>query len=531
MMESACLRHTEIPHTSALFTDFQYHFDKVARYYHHDPHSPASYAAAIEQLDYPDDRRAALVAALRATNRETESLDLLARPGTVAVVTGQQVGLFSGPAYTIYKALTAIKLAARLREQGIPAVPVFWLPTEDHDVAEVNHTFVFGPDQRPVQLSVNAKGGSEKPVGGIAIDGPPVDRLRDVLAPFPYGAEVAALVSAAYPDGVTFGQGFRALLERLLAGRGLLFVNPLEEPLRHLAAPLLRQAVQQDDDLHGQLIERGRQLEAAGYHAQVHVEAKTSLVFLLDGDRRVTLRRQNGDYAPIEKSSGRKYSAAQLMDLAEHLSPNALLRPVMQDYVLPTVAYVGGPAELAYMAQSEVLYRQLLGRMPVMTSRSGFTLADARTAKLITRYELTIPAFFHGEDIVRERVANKLVPPALTDEINEVRKSTSRSVEHLHGELLGFDSTLASAIGKSSAKILYQLAKIEHKVAREALKRNERAAADASAMSGLIYPNKHLQERYYSILPFLARHGVGDLIDTLYQRLKLECPDHQVLVL
>src|ERR1700734_4124936 len=168
MMESACLRHTEIPHTSALFSDFQYHFGRVARFYAHNPHDGRSYAAAAQQLSYPDDRRAALVTALRASNSETASLDLLARPGTVAVVTGQQVGLFSGPAYTIYKALTAVRLAERLTEQGIPAVPMFWLATEDHDVAEVNHTFVFGPDHRPIQLVVDADGAPERSVGAIS---------------------------------------------------------------------------------------------------------------------------------------------------------------------------------------------------------------------------------------------------------------------------------------------------------------------------------------------------------------------------
>jgi bacillithiol synthase len=530
MTESACLRHSEIPHTSQLFSDFQYHFDRVARFYAHDPHDGRSYAAAAKQLAYPDHRRAALVAALRPSNGEEASLDRLAHPGTVAVVTGQQVGLFSGPAYTIYKALTAVRLAARLSEQGIPAVPMFWLATEDHDVAEVNHTFVFGPDHRPVQLNVNANGGSERPVGGISIAAPPVDRLRDVLAGFPYGEEVAELVRAAYPGGATFGAAFRTLLQRLLAGRGLLFVDPLDESVRRLAAPLLEQALRQDEGLHGKLLERGEQLEAAGYHAQVHVEAKTSLVFLLDGERRVALRRQNGEYASKGKSGDRKYSAAELIGCAEHLSPNALLRPVVQDYVLPTVAYVGGPAELAYMAQSEVLYRELLGRMPVMVSRGGFTLLDARTAKLMDRYGLMIPAFFHGDDAVRDRVARKLVPPALTEEFSEVRRTVSQSVERLRDDLSGFDATLAAAAGKSSAKILYQLSKIEHKTARETLKRNERGAADASYMSGLIFPDKHLQERYYSILPFLAKHGVAELMDTLYAHLKLECPDHQVLV-
>jgi bacillithiol synthase len=310
MMESACLRHNQIPHNSALFSDFQYHFDKVARFYAHNPHDSRSYAAAAKQVGYPEDRRAALVAALRGSNAESASLNLLARPGTLAVVTGQQVGLFSGPAYTIYKALTAVRLAAQLSEQGIPAVPMFWLATEDHDVAEVNHTFVFGPDHRPIQLGVDADGAPGRSVGAISIAAPPVDRLREALAGFPRGEEVAEMVREAYPAGVTFGRAFRALLERLLAGRGLLFVDPLDESVRRLAAPLLQETVRQDESLHAKLIERGKALEEAGYHAQVHVEAKTSLVFLLDRERRATLRRQNGEYASKEKQAGdRKYSA------------------------------------------------------------------------------------------------------------------------------------------------------------------------------------------------------------------------------
>jgi len=299
-----------------------------------------------------------------------------------------------------------------------------------------------------------------------------------------------------------------------------------------LAAPLLREAVRQDEVLNTKLIERGQELEAAGYHTQVHVEAKTSLMFLLEDGRRATLRRQNGEYAFKARQSGeRKYSAAELMDHAEQLSPNALLRPVVQDYVLPTIAYVAGPAELAYMAQSQVLYRELLGRMPVMVSRSGFTLLDARTAKLMDRYDLTVPAFFHGENGALEQIAQKLVPPSLTRQFSDARRALSESMDRLRADLTSFDATLGAATNKSMSKIAYQLSKIEGKAARETLKRNERARADASYMSGLIFPDKHLQERYYSILPFLAQHGVADLMAKLYQHVRLECPDHQVLVI
>ncbi len=525
-METACLRHTDIPHTSRLFSDFQYHFDRVAPYYRHVPHDPAAFAAAAREIDFPDDRRAALVAALRARNGESASLELLARPGTVAVVTGQQVGLFTGPAYTIYKALSAARLAAHLTEQGIPAVPVFWLATEDHDFAEVNHCFVFGPDHRPVTLSVGDEAVAERPVGAIPIANPPLEQLRKTLAGFPYGAEVADMVRDAYRPGATFGQAFQALLQRLLAKCGLLFVDPLDQAVRNLAAPVLRRALGDGDGLKNLLLDRNRELEAAGYHAQVHLEQKTSLAFLLEGDRRITLRRQNGDYV----SKDRRYSVSQLIDLAEHLSPNALLRPVVQDYVLPTVAYFGGPAELAYVAQSQVLYEHLLGRMPVMLARSSFTLLDARAAKLMERYGLTIPSFFRGEDAVRDAIGEKLVPPGLLREFEEIQQSTAEALDRLREDLLAFDATLASAADKSRAKMLYQLAKIGHKTARETLKRSERASADAAYMSGLIFPHKHLQERLYSPLPFIAKHGL-ELVDTLYENVSLNCPDHKVLVI
>jgi bacillithiol biosynthesis cysteine-adding enzyme BshC len=524
-METACIRHTEIPHTTRLFSDFQYHFDRVARFYAHPPGDPSSYAAVARQMNYPEDRRSALVAALRPRNPASPSLDLLARSGTVAVVTGQQVGLFSGPAYTIYKALTAARLAAQLNAQGIPAVPVFWLATEDHDFAEVNHTFVFNASHQPISLSVNGSGEAERPVGGIPIAEPPVSRLREALAGFPAGEEIAQMVAEAYRPGTTFGAAFQALVEKLLAKQGLLFVDPLDESIRRMAAPVLRDALRDGAQLQNRLLERNKELEAAGYHAQVHVEAKTSLAFLLEGDRRITLRRQNGDYV----SKDRRYSVSELSDRAEQLSPNALLRPVVQDYVLPTVAYVGGPAELAYMAQSQVLYQDLLGRMPVMLARAAFTVLDARTAKLMDRYRLTLPTFFHGEDGVSGAIAGQLVPAALGRKFDETQKAMVESLDKLRDDLVSFDATLASAANKSRAKMLYQLSKIERKTAREALKRNQRAGEEASYMSGLIYPEKHLQERLYSILPFLAQHGLG-LIDTLCEHVHLDCPDHKVLV-
>jgi bacillithiol biosynthesis cysteine-adding enzyme BshC len=515
-MESACLRHTELPNTSRLFADYLYHHDRVAPFYSVNGHRP----------EFPPERRAALVAALREQNGDSESLDRLAQPGTVAYVTGQQVGLFSGPAYTIYKALTAVRLAEDSIKRGIPAVPVFWLATEDHDFAEVNHAWTFDTESRPVPLTVNGVQETEQPVGNISIAHWPIEQLRAAMTGLTYADEVMTAVEQSYEPGVTMGRAFLELLRRLLSKYGLLFVDPLHPAIRSIAAPMLRETVEHAPFLSELLLARNKELADAGYHAQVHVEQKTSLFFLLDGHRRIALKRQNGYYL----SKDRRYTPAELADQAEHISPNALLRPVVQDYILPTAAYVGGPAELAYLAQSQVIYREILGYMPQLKPRSGFTILDSRASKLMKRYNLRLQDFFHGEDAVRETVASRLVPPNLTGHFHEATQSASKTIDQLFGEVNSFDPTLGAALAKSRAKILYQFTKIEAKVARETMRRSERAVADAAYLCNLLMPHKHLQERFYSILPFLARHGF-DLIDRVYDNVHLDCPDHILLSL
>jgi bacillithiol biosynthesis cysteine-adding enzyme BshC len=290
-------------------------------------------------------------------------------------------------------------------------------------------------------------------------------------------------------------------------------------------APLLAEAVRASEALTGGLLERNRELEQAGYHAQVHVEAETSLVFLLDGGKRTALRRHDGAF----KSKDRSYSEDELAGMGAQLSPNALLRPVMQDYLLPTVAYVGGPAELAYLAQSQVIYDRLLGRMPVALARATFTILDAHAKKAMDRFALTVADLGHGEQVVREYIAARLIPRSLHDEFAAARGTVQRALAELRRETAAFDPSLGTALDKSSAKMLYQLAKMEGKVQREALRRDERARAEAAYLSGLIFPHKHLQERLYGILPFLAQSGAG-FVDTLYERIELANPDHQLVV-
>jgi bacillithiol synthase len=525
-MQVVCKRHTELPHTSKLFSDLLYRFDRVAEFYPHAPFDAEALTRAASTIDFPDERRAALISALQAQNPASAPISLLAKPGTVAVLTGQQVGLYGGPAYSIYKALTAVRLARQLTDKGIPAVPVFWVATEDHDLAEVSTCWTFDATQKPILLRTPHAEASDRPVGALPVAQLPEETLRKSLEGFPFSEEVFALAGRAYTGGASFGQAFVTLFREILASYDLLYFDPMHPASRRLAAPFLRRAVEAAPELTAKLHDRNRRLNEAGYHAQIHIEKETSLFFLLDEGRRLSLRRRDGTYHHRD----RQWSAAELAARAESLSPNAALRPVVQDYMFPTVAYIGGPAELAYLAQSQVIYQSLLGRMPVAMPRNCFTLIDERSGKLLRRYDLRLDALFPGEDSFRETLAARLSPPEVSAAIAEVSHSTKAQLEHLLGIVGGFDATLGAALQKSSAKIQYQLAKMQRKVARESLRRNVRAQEEAHFLFNALYPHKHLQERFYGILPFLARHGM-DLIDRIYDNVHVDCPDHHLLFL
>lgn len=522
-MEPSCVRQTLIPGTSALFSDYLYHYERVCQFFPAWFGDPDAIVRAAGAIDYPDARRAALVEALRAQNGDSENVRKLAKPGTVAVVTGQQVGLFSGPAYTIFKALTAAKLAQTLTERGIPAVPVFWLATEDHDLAEIDHAGVFDRFLLPHKLRATSAESATNggPVGNVPVGEAPLSKLEETLRGFPFGREIAEHVAEAYTPNATYGSAFRRLLQPLLNEFDLLYLDPLAPGIRSIVNPFLQSAAQRIPELLPELRQRNKELNEAGYHAQVNVEDDTSLLFLLE----------NGKRTPIRLDSGRfKVRADRVLDLqqnGESLSPNALLRPVMEDYLLPTLAYVGGPSEVAYMAQAEVLYRELLGRMPVIFPRNSFTLLDARASKMLDRYGLHFPDILHHHEEVRERIAAHLVPPALTTEIARLRSNMDAGVEKLQGSLRAFDSTLEAAAKKSTAKMLYQLDKLAKKTARETLRRDARASHDAEYLINLIYPERHLQERFYSIIPFLAQAGL-DLPRKLWEQTQLTCPDHML---
>ena len=528
-MDGVCLRYTDLPGTSRLFADYLYNFEKVARFYRHAPRVASSFAVSQAQIEYPDSRRAALVAALKKINDPASvNLKRLEQSDTVCVVTGQQVGLFTGPAYTVFKAVTAATAARELTANGIPAVPVFWLATEDHDFPEIAAAHVFDVDSKVRSFRVSTTGAVDRPVGDIIPDnGFPLDALRDALQGFPFADDVMAIVGEAHagdPANLSMGVAFRETVRRLLAPLDLIFLDPLDADIRAIGAPFVRDALLGAEGLYPKLLERNRDLVAAGYHAQVHVEPDTSLFFLLENGRRIALKHRDGAYF----AKDRKFTPADLASRAESISPNALLRPVLQDYLLPSIAYVGGPAELAYFAQSEVLYSGLLGRMPVMLPRNGYSLLSARSQKLLSRYQLTLPDALVRHANLREVVSAKLVPDTLHELFKESEGQMRQILDRVETSLQTFDPSLAKTLSKSRSKMLYQLSKMQQKTAREALRRDERAAAEAQYLSNQLFPEEHLQERFFSILPFVAQYGPG-FIDRIVDHSCLDCVDHHIL--
>ena len=401
-MDCRALASHKLPHQSKLFLEYLNNFSKVQAFYAHAP-KMSSVTAVVRELDFPKERRSAVTTILRAQNAAFGAgpavfgnLDRLEK-GAVAIISGQQVGLFSGPAYAFYKALSAIQVANELTRSGIEAVPVFWMATEDHDVDEVRHVSWFQDGQlRRFELPAPADHDAGRPVGKILLGAQIDEQVHDAAELLVKQGSVllAQFLKESYNRGETYGSAFAKLFARLFSQPGLILLDPLDPALHRIAAPVYRQAIEDRDALNEKLLRRGKELEAAGFSAQVKVTAKSTLLFYMGcecGDKAQTsdeVRKAIATSGHGKFQAGEKqWASAELLKAIEttpeDFSPSALLRAVVQDYLLPTVGYIGGAAEIAYFAQSEVVYKHVLGRMPVILSRPDFTLVDIKAAKLL----------------------------------------------------------------------------------------------------------------------------------------------------
>ncbi|HUK33897.1 MAG TPA: bacillithiol biosynthesis cysteine-adding enzyme BshC [Vicinamibacterales bacterium] len=512
----------ELPHTSKLVRDFLGNFTRLKSFYERQPDfkSVTKYA---RKLEFPGDRRRQVADVLRAQNvlfgsspETVKNIDRLAR-GAVAMVSGQQVGLFGGPAYSFYKALTAIQAAESLTSEGIPAVPVFWMATEDHDVDEVRHVTWFHEGQL-LRLELPKPAQEAIPVGRVRL-GPEIDELVS-RAQALLGETFGNYLHETYVPEATYGSAFAGLFARIFADFGLILLDPLDERLHQIAAPVLREALACRDELNDELLRRGKALEHAGYDPQVKVTSRSTLLFSLANGKREVITASNGTFACGNLSLPREQWLELVEAEPENFSPNALLRSVLQDFLLPTVAYFGGPSEIAYFAQSQILYEKLLKRMPVLLPRADFTLVDPKAERLLRKYHLNAEDVWSGSESLRKAMYNSVVPQKLSREFDDSLRVIDKRLKKLHKAIAKVDPTIQGTIARAGKRIGYQIEKLRHKTGAALDRHEKQIEQHQKFLENLLYPQKGLQSRDLCFLPFLARWGSGGL----YELQKLAAP-------
>jgi bacillithiol biosynthesis cysteine-adding enzyme BshC len=508
---------SRLPHQTKLLLHYLEKFENVAEFYAHEP-TLAAVTRVAQDLKFPKERGTAVTAILREQNagwgagRDVEqNLDRLAN-GAVAVVSGQQVGLFSGPAYSVYKALTAVQVAQELTAAGIDAVPIFWMATEDHDLDEVRRTTWFNEGKlHEFELPDGSAAGG--PVGTIPLGAEisELSRRAAGLLQGPASEEVGPMLRACYKPGETYASAFAKLFARLFAERGLILLDPMDARLHKIAAPVYRQVLQERDELNEKLLKRGKDLERKGYGAQVKVTVRSTLLFRMEERLRQVVNANGTKFSSGDVAWPRE----ELVKLAERepekFSPNALLRPVVQDYLLPTTAYIAGPSEISYYAQSEVVYRQVLGRMPVILPRAGFTLVDPKAERLLKRYGLTVEQVWEGPQKFRQRMEAASLPKTLLRELERDKTQIEKSLKRLAERMEKLDPTLRGAFESSSKKMTFQLEKLKRKTGKALDRKTGLMAEHVEFLESELFPNKALQSRELCFLPFLSRWGTRGL--------------------
>ncbi len=543
-MKAQCLPFTQIPHTSRLFTDFLAYSPRVQPFYPHSPHFSEWLKAESEAVHYDASRRERVSAVLEKQNKSwgaspqtLANLDRLRR-GAVAVVTGQQVGLFGGPAFSLYKALTAVRLAEEASAAGVDAVPVFWLATSDHDLAEVNHVSIPGPDGVLRTLTTSSHAVPGAPVSDVRLGDeilPVVEEAASLLG----DSEAAQILRESYRPGETMGSAFARFYARLFGEWGVILLDAANSELHQVAAPLYKAAIERAPELNDALLARGRDLESAGYEQQVKVTASSVLLFALQNGARTAIHRREGssgleEFVIGSEAGAEKLSSSELLDriaaAPENFSPNVLLRPVVQDFLLPTLVYAGGAAETAYFAQVGAVYETLSGRVTPILPRFSATLVDPKVQHKLEHYGLAVLDVFHGPEALRNALAARALPAGLQAAFDGAIQSMEESFSVLQGALAKLDATLVEASQTGASKVRYQLDRLRERAMAAELRRSEVVGRHAEWLSNTLYPGRALQERGVAGIYFLARHGM-DLLQTIYDSLRTDCHDHQVLEL
>ncbi|HRA40525.1 MAG TPA: bacillithiol biosynthesis cysteine-adding enzyme BshC, partial [Pyrinomonadaceae bacterium] len=500
---------SDFPGQSRLFIDYQTDPLSLKKYYPQAIASQDDIASLVPGVlaNHKADRNV-LADALAEINikfgaghKTLKNIESLRSPDTVAVVTGQQAGLFSGPLYTIYKAMSAIRQVERLREQGVNAVPVFWVATEDHDFEEVSKTYVIDRQGELYESKTEPSHCYEDlPVGYVKLDSSIKEGIADLIAalsPTEFTAEVRHLIEDSWRPDDYFGDAFGKLLTHLLGDYGLIILCPLHPKLKRLAAPIYVEAIRSSAEIVDALRKRSDELVESGYAAQVLVgEDYFPLFWQAENDTRNALKRT--DAGTFRKKDGsREFTLEELAQIAEsepeRFSPSVVLRSVAQDYILPTVCYFGGAAEIAYFAQSGEVYR-ILDRTPTLIlHRQSFTFVESKHAKTLSKYGLQLARLFEGFEELLPGIVEKYLNSDSARVFAEVEEAINTQLNRLDQDLSQIDTTLAENLAKRRRKIIYHIGALRNKFYNVQVRKDAVIRQQIEGLFTALLPHKHLQ--------------------------------------
>lgn len=509
-----------LPGTSPLLRDYVHAFSRLAPFYAANPQEDDAYRVQAARLDAQTYARDTVCAILRkqaegygAPGEVLRHIETLGNPRAVAVITGQQTGLFGGPLFTLYKALTAVRLAERLQaDLGRPVVPLFWLASEDHDLAEVDHAHFPDRGGEPVIIRHEAWG---QPLGFMAANlrlGPGIaDTLARARACLPETEFLAALwsaLTAAYAPEATLGEAFARWMAHLCGRLGLILVDGADPRLKPLAARIFQQEMAEAPRSSRLILEVSKALGAAGYPAQIEARPDGVNCFLLR-DGRHPLVRDGGSFRL--RDCGEAVPVPELRRLAqeapERFSPNVALRPIVQDTLFPTLAYVAGPGELAYFGQLKELYEAFRVPMPLIVPRAGFTLLEPRVAQLLERFRLGLPDFAQEPEQLASRLFRSQLPPDFEAAIARARTGVDEIFREVGEIIATVDPTLRATVGQTAGHIKGHLEQLEKKAVQAIKRREAETRQQLHRVRQALMPGGKPQERVFSVLPFLAKYG------------------------
>jgi len=524
-----------------LAADYAFDFASVSRFYAGDPSSRSSWADAITRsraYSRPRVEIAEVIAAQQqrrqAPPRAVQSAARLADPRSVAIVTGQQAGLFGGPLFTLLKALTALKLSELVsRDQQLPVVPVFWIDAEDHDWEEVRSCTVFDANLDPQTVSLAARSaGDLTPVANVQLDNSiqtVIENLGRILPATEFTSSVLDGLREAYTPGSGMADSFGRWLEHVLGDRGLVVYDAADPSSKPLASRLFARELAAPGQTARLASGAGAELAARGYHAQVQLQDDALSLFHLDGARRA-IRQQNGQFVVGD----RHYPPDALVSLAGNhpagFSPNVLLRPVVQDAVFPTICYVAGPSELAYLGQLRGVYEHFGVPMPLMYPRASATLVDSAALRFLTKYKIPLEALQPRDDAALNELLKSQIPEEVEASLTAASTSIDAALHRVIAAMPLLDPTLEGAARSTQGRMRHDLQTLQGKTIQAAKRRNDTLRRQFVHARALAFPHGQPQERTIGFVAFMNQYGPA-LVERLEDELPLDLGRHWIVAI